>query len=80
MTPRNAHIRLPAFDVIGSVPMAKEHDPEDESDEDFVGQGEDEDEDYDGVAESRRQKRKSIFVDDAAEDDGDAVSVFISKQ
>ena len=60
--------------------MAKEHDPEDESDEDFVGQDEDEDEEYDGGAKSRRQKRKNIFVDDAAEDDGDAVSVLVPKR
>ena len=51
------------------------HDPEDKSDEDFVGQEEDEDEEHDGGARSRRQKRENIFVDDAAEDDGDAVSV-----
>ena len=60
--------------------MAKEHDPEDESDEDFVGQDEDEDEEYDGGAKIRRQKRKNIFVDDAAEDDGDAVSVLVPER
>ena len=73
MTSRYARIRLSAFDVIRVVTMAKEHDPEDESDEDFVGQ-EDNEED-DGGARSRRQKRRNIFVDDAAEDDGEAVSV-----
>ena len=57
--------------------MAKEHDPEDESDEDFVGQEEGEDEEYDEGARIKRQKRRNIFVDDAAEDDGDAVSVLL---
>ena len=60
--------------------MAKDHDPEDDSDEDFIGQDEEDDEDSDEGAKNRAQKRKNIFVDDAAEDDGEAVSVLLLRR
>lgn len=56
--------------------MASKRQVDDDSEEEYNGNDleDEEDEDFDAGAKKKMQKRKNIFVDDAAEDDGDAVS------
>jgi len=56
--------------------MASKRQVDDDSDEEYNGNDleDEEDEDFDDGAKKKMQKRKNVFVDDAAEDDGDAVS------
>jgi len=56
--------------------MASKRQVNDDSEEEYNGNDleDEEDEDFDAGAKKKMQKRKNIFVDDAAEDDGDAVS------